>query len=109
MLKMPNIGGPDGLRLLLDDVPRFRHGELLGVSDRTLRRWLSGDSDIPVSAFQALFWHTRWGDSVIQSEYCFELDVMRGLADARGQQLARLAVRESDNDSRASVRLQLVR
>ena len=71
MLKMPAIGGPDHLRLLLDDVPRSRHAELLGVTDRTLRRWLAPGGRPPAAALQALFWHTRWGDSVIRSEYGF--------------------------------------
>lgn len=80
MLKMPNIGGAEVFSMLLDDIPRTRWHELLGVSDRTIRRWRTGDCPVPRAAVQAVFWHTRWGDSVIQSEYGFELRTLRGLA-----------------------------
>ena len=73
MLKMPrNVAGPDSLQLLLDDVPRTRWREILGVSQRTINRWLAGHCRVPHTALGALYWHTRWGDSQIESVYGFE-------------------------------------
>ena len=77
MLKMPTVGGPGTLRLFLDDVPTKRHRELLGVGDRTIDRWLCGISPTPMAALQALYWHTRWGTSEIESQFGYENAFLR--------------------------------
>lgn len=82
MLKMPKVGGQETLRLFLADIPRSRWLEILGVNQRTLRRWLAPGGKPPAMALQALFWHTRWGDSQIESEYGFAASAWRGLAES---------------------------
>lgn len=83
MLRMPTMGGAEALRLLLDDVPAARHAEILGVSQRTIRRWLAPNGKPPRAALQALFWHTRWGDSQIRSDYQFRTLIEGQLHQAR--------------------------
>jgi len=77
MLTMPNLRGADALRQLLDDVPAELHAELLGVTARTLRRWLAGSHEIPRCAFHALYWHTRWGASEIEYRFGYENSILR--------------------------------
>lgn len=108
MLKMPRMGGPDDLRTLLDDVPAWRHAELLGVSPRTVRRWLAGDTDIPATAFQALFWHTRWGASVIESEYGMAVSYWRLLAQHQAGHIGGKHLAPAANEVAASPRLRVV-
>ena len=105
MIRMPPMGGPDQFHALLCEVPRFRHSELLGVGGRTLRRWCAPGGRPPVSAFQALFWHTRWGDSVIRSEYGFEAANRLHLAAELGARFGQQAA----NCTRFQPALRLVR
>lgn len=108
MLIGQRMSGAAQLRMLLDDIPQQKVREILGVSDRTMRRWLAGDTAIPQAIFQALYWHTRWGDSELQSRYGFESSVLRSLLAAHRGQLARLAVLPAANAPAWAPPLQLV-
>ena len=72
MIRMPDLGGPEQFRLFLAEIPRRQALQLLDVDARTLRRWCAEDGRPPRAALHALFWHTRWGDSLIRSFYGFE-------------------------------------
>ena len=100
MLTFSRFGGADQLRLFLGDLRPGQALEILGISERTLRRYLSGQVEIPQSVFQALYWHTRWGSSEIESRSGFELVTLRGLVGAQRDQLARLAVLPAANGDR---------
>lgn len=83
MLHLPTMAGPDALRLLVEDLPRGQALQLLGVTDRTLRRWLASGGRPPAAAFAALYWHTRWGESEILSRYGFAHDLVHRLEKLR--------------------------
>lgn len=108
MLIPPRLGGVQQFAQLLADVPRQYRLQILGVSDRTLRRWLAGSIEIPPMALQALYWFTRWGDAEIQSRYGFEVQQLRGLARCDGERLARFAVLPAANSPSAAPALRLV-
>lgn len=105
MLRLPALGGQAQLQLLVDDLSRGLALQILGVSDRTLRRWLSGDSEIPAMAWPALFWFSRWGDSEICCQYQYETVTLRHLAASRAGDLVKLAVLPAANDQRPALRL----
>jgi|APFre7841882654_1041346.scaffolds.fasta_scaffold04626_19 hypothetical protein len=46
----------DRLYVILEKIgkPRYQVAEFLGINERTLYRWLSGDTRIPKFAFKAL-------------------------------------------------------
>lgn len=85
------------LSLLIDDLPTrctrtiARH---LGISERTLKRYQEQDQ-APRLVMLALFWETRWGQSVLDCEVWNRDQVQRGLIEAlqteRGQLLDQVA------------------
>lgn len=105
MLRLPTLGGQAQLQLFVDDLSRDLTLQILGVSERTLRRWLSGDSEIPAMAWPALFWFTRWGESEICCQYDYENLTLRHLVAARAGDLVQLAVLPAANDGRPVLQL----
>jgi predicted DNA-binding transcriptional regulator AlpA len=63
--------------------------KVLGVSQRTVYRW-NATGNAPRVAHLALFWLTRWGQSLVHANA--ERDCMEavGLARALGEQVERL-------------------
>lgn len=80
------------LSLLLDDIPTrcartiARH---LGVNSRTLQRYQVADQ-APRAVHLALFWETRWGQSVLDAEIFNRDSVQRGLIGALQAENAQL-------------------
>lgn len=70
--------------------PQVAHA--LGVSERTVRRWLREDA-APRPAMLALFWITRWGLSAIDCEAFNTASMHRGLAAALKDEIGRLQTR----------------
>lgn len=72
------------LSALLDDLGQPRPHALaraLGVSARTVQRWIARD-DAPRPALLALFWLSRWGRSVVECAAVNEAAALRGMLDA---------------------------
>lgn len=67
-------------------------GKALGVSERTVWRWRAADS-WPHSAALALFFSSRWGWSVVESEAVFTLRNAAALTEALQRENAALRER----------------
>lgn len=86
------------LSLLLDDLPTRSTKQLarhLGISERTLRRYQEEDQ-APRLVMLALFWESRWGQSLIDCEVFNRDRVQRGLIESlqtEGQQLRETVAR----------------
>lgn len=59
------LGGPKIVALFLD------------VTERTVWRWLAEDS-VPKMAVLSLYWETKYGRSVIDTDHNFELSLLYG-------------------------------
>lgn len=64
----------------------------LGVSASTVRRWLSRDA-LPRYAALALFWETRWGQSIVDCEAVNQARMQEGLNRALKNENASLRAR----------------
>lgn len=61
---------------------------ILGVSERTVYYWLSKER-VPKAAIHALFWESRYGRSVIDSDHEFEINLMRQQIRILNEQLVK--------------------
>lgn len=74
-----DLGGPNDFRLMVDELGRafvIRH---LAISRQQLAAWLSPTARVPRASVLALYWETRWGRGLIDSDRQNELDLLRGL------------------------------
>ncbi|MFO1246005.1 MAG: hypothetical protein U1E71_12620 [Ramlibacter sp.] len=71
-----NIAGPNLFRLFVDELGREKVCELLEVHETTLRRWLRGTTPVPRMAVLALFWETRYGLSLIDTDQVNEIRLL---------------------------------
>lgn len=69
MFRAPSQAGLPPLTFLLEDLPARRPAVArhLGISSRTLERY-AGAQQAPRAIMLALFWESRWGMSVVDSE-----------------------------------------
>ena len=67
-------------------------GRHLGVSASTARRWLAADQ-APRAAILALFWETRWGQSIVDCEAVNQARMQEGLNRALKNENATLRAR----------------
>lgn len=67
-------------------------GKHLGVSASTARRWLAS-GHAPRSASLALFWETRWGQSIVDCEAVNQARMQEGLNRALKNENASLRAR----------------
>jgi hypothetical protein len=67
-------------------------GKHLGVSASTVRRWLSR-GEAPRCAALALFWETRWGQSILDCEAVNQARMQEGLNRALKTENATLCAR----------------
>ena len=80
------------LWLMLDDIGQPSPAELaraLGVTERTVSRWLKA-GQAPHAAMLALFWITRWGQSVVNADAQNQAVTSAGLARSRMEQIEAL-------------------
>lgn len=69
MFKAPSQAGLPPFSFLLDDMPAS-HAKVarhLGISERTIDRYWK-DNQAPRSVMLALFWESRWGQSVVETD-----------------------------------------
>lgn len=62
--------------VMLHELTMPRVLSILGVTERTVYYWLSKER-VPKAAMHALFWESRYGRSVIDSDHDFEINLMR--------------------------------
>lgn len=69
MFRSPSHAGLPGFSTMLADLPATRHqvARHLGISTVTLNRYLRANQ-APRQIMLALFWETRWGRSVADTE-----------------------------------------
>lgn len=67
-------------------------GKHLGVSASTVRRWLASD-EAPRAASLALFWETRWGQSIVDCDAVNQARMQEGLNRALKNENASLRAR----------------
>lgn len=80
------------LSMLLDDLgnpPARVIARAVGVSERTVQRWIADDS-APRSVLLALFWVTRWGQSVVHAEAHNSARMWAGFARALQDELQQI-------------------
>ncbi len=74
--------------MILDDIGRPKAAAVanaLGVNRRTVERWIANDK-MPRSAHLALFWLSRWGQSIVDAEAVNTATMYAGLARCYGAQ-----------------------
>lgn len=79
MIAAPNnVYGPDIFKMFVHELggPKFVC-KLLDVTERTVWRWLAEES-VPKMAVRALYWETRFGRSLIDSDHHNEVVLLRG-------------------------------
>ncbi len=87
MFKAPSQLPP--LSVLLDDLPTRCRRQLarhLGIAERTLKRYQEQDQ-APRLVMLALFWESRWGQSVIDCEVFNRDQLQRGHVEALQRQV----------------------
>lgn len=62
--------------VMLHELTMPRVLSILDVTERTVYYWLSKER-VPKAAIHALFWESRYGRSVIDSDHEFEINLMR--------------------------------
>lgn len=80
------------LSMLLDDLgnpPARVIARAVGVSERTVQRWIADDS-APRSVLLALFWVTRWGQSTVHAEAHNSARMWAGFARALQDELQQI-------------------
>ena len=84
------------LSIILDDLMGSKTPEALahhlGVSASTARRWLSADQ-APRAVALALFWETRWGQSIVDCDAVNQARMQEGLNRALKNENASLRAR----------------
>ena len=88
-----DLGGPNDFRLMVDELGRafvIRH---LAISRQQLAAWLSPTARVPRASVLALYWETRWGRGLIDSDRQNELDLLRGLVRCHERTLVTLRER----------------
>lgn len=79
MISAPkNIYGPDVFKIFVYELggPK-RVSKMLDVTERTIRRWFA-DGSVPKMAVLALYWETRYGRSLIDTDHHAEVVLLRG-------------------------------
>lgn len=71
-----SIAGPNLFQLFVNELGNERVCELLEVHEKTLRRWLRGTTPVPRMAVLALFWETRYGLSLIDTDQVNEIRLL---------------------------------
>jgi hypothetical protein len=78
-----DLGGPNDFRLMVEEIGRtfvIRH---LAISRQQLAAWLAPNARVPRASVLALYWETRCGRNLIDSDRHNELDLLRGLPSNR--------------------------
>lgn len=68
MLKVPQLGGADQLRLFVDELGFAWACQVVDVHPTTMRRWLRGTTEPPQAVLQALYWLTAYGFTAAAAE-----------------------------------------
>lgn len=90
MISAPkNIYGPDVFKIFVHELggPK-RVSKMLDVTERTVWRWLAEDS-VPKMAVLALYWESRYGRSLIDTDHHTEMVLLRGHIQILEQQFVR--------------------
>lgn len=74
--------------VMLHELTMPRVLSVLGVTERTVYYWLSKER-VPKAAMHALFWESRYGRSVIDSDHDFEINLMRQQIQFLSEQLVK--------------------
>lgn len=73
---------------MLHELTMPRVLSILDVTERTVYYWLSKER-VPKAAIHALFWESRYGRSVIDSDHEFEINLMRQQIRILNEQLVK--------------------
>lgn len=68
MLKTPKVRGLNQLRLFVEEMGFRQACRAIAVHETTMRRWLRGQVEPPISAIQALYWLSSYGFSDAAAE-----------------------------------------
>lgn len=68
MLKNPKVRGLAQLRLFVEEMGFRQACRAIAVHESTMRRWLRGQVEPPISAVQALYWLSSYGFSDAAAE-----------------------------------------
>lgn len=74
--------------VMLHELTMPRVLSILDVTERTVYYWLSKER-VPKAAMHALFWESRYGRSVIDSDHEFEINLMRQQVRILNEQLVK--------------------
>lgn len=70
------IFSSDFFECMVHELTLVRVSKLLGVDERTIRRWVKNGT-APRMAYLAVFWESRWGRSIIDTDHHNEMQLMR--------------------------------
>lgn len=76
MISAPrDVHNVEFFRIVVHELSLSVASEILGVSQRTIQRWLANE-EVPKYAALALFWESRYGRSIIDSDHQYEVHLM---------------------------------
>lgn len=76
MISAPkDIFSPEFFDTMVHELTLARVSKLLGVEQRTVRRWIRTGT-APRMAYLSIFWESRWGRSIIDSDHHNETQLM---------------------------------
>jgi hypothetical protein len=91
MISAPrDMWGVNMFQMLVDQLGPTRAEQLLGVTPRAFRRWLSGATPVPRCAVLALYWESSWGRSVIDCDHHNEVVQLHTSVDCLRCEIRRL-------------------
>lgn len=92
MISAPkNIYGPDVFKIFVHELGGSKRVcKMLDVTERTVWRWLAEDS-VPKMAVLALYWESRYGRSLIDTDHHTEMVLLRGQIQILEKQFTRAA------------------
>ncbi len=77
MISAPrDIFGPNVFQIFVHELGMNRVSKILEVTPATIRRWMRGTTPVPRMAVLALYWETRYGRSLIESDMVNEIRLL---------------------------------
>jgi hypothetical protein len=88
-----DLGGAGHFQLMVEELGRKFVMAHLAISRQQLAAWLIPDAKVPRASVLALYWETRWGRSLIDSDRETELQLLQGLVECHKVTIQELGAR----------------
>ena len=90
------LGGSEDFRMMVDELGRTFVMKHLAISRQQLTAWLAPCATVPRANVLALYWESRWGRSLVDSDRETEIGALRSLARCHERTIETLRTRVSE-------------